>query len=291
MSQVFVQYISLFSRLSRVTGRAFCLILAAFISLQAARAEEAVIDKIYRPMGFDDNDQAEVIVSGTLPNQCYRVSKVDAKVITASREIRVKVEMEKYRQFCAQVVTDYLVSADLGALSVFGQDEVSYKVYASSNRLGLIYSGDLPVKRAINENRQDEFLYAPVDSLTVVHMASPNQLEKSEDRVILYGYFPNTCLEFIPESELKFSAVQRPDQDQKMLEVLPILRQTEQYPCLEKKTPFVFSYRLPKSLENGDYLFYVRTMDGYSFYKKDFLPARQALKSRPGIVTEFQKGD
>lgn len=266
-------------------------VLMGFALCHNLFAEDASIENIYRPMGFDDNDQAEVIVSGTLPNPCYRVSKAEGKVTKGNRRISVNVQMEKYREFCPQVITDYLVSAPLGELSVYGQDQVDYQVYSNSDRMGQIYVGDLPVSRAINENRQDEFLYAPVDSLTVVHLPKDESHPKAEDRVILYGHFPNTCLEFVPESELKMEAVRRSDPDQNMLEVLPILRQTNSFPCLETKTPFVFSYSIPKNLAKGDYLFYVRKMDGSSFYKKDFLPARQVLKSLPGKVTGFQTGD
>lgn len=60
------------------------MLLAALMSLnvyaQVPTVVEAPVEHIFVPVGFDNNDNLEVVVTGKFPNPCYTRNKVEVKV-------------------------------------------------------------------------------------------------------------------------------------------------------------------------------------------------------------------
>ena len=48
------------------------LLMISFLSTQAATMELVPVENVYTPRGFDSNDNAEIVITGYLPNLCYQ---------------------------------------------------------------------------------------------------------------------------------------------------------------------------------------------------------------------------
>lgn len=225
------------------------------------------ITQVFIPVGFDNNDTAQVIVEVEFNDTCDEFAGAS---VTAHEEfpntLLVYVEGRKrYRDdegnqlFCTQVKSKKIKAIDIGRLPIGTYHINSYRNLTKT-------FGDLVVREA-RTAKIDDGRYAAVDSLMV------QEDEVGARRILtLAGTFSNTCLRI----ENIIIAKTRDN----LIEVLPFVALDEQGQngdeCKEIDRPFTVHQRIPdetagSKIETGRYLFHVRTMNGGSHNKIDYV--------------------
>ncbi len=218
------------------------MLLAAMLSLNTYGEEwrkvAAPIDEVFSPVGFDSNDNGQVIVTGHFPNLCYK--SPSAKVKVNGKKIEVKVEaLYNAQGVCAEMVVPFMQVVELGLL-----DRGDYKIVVNKGS-STVKSSELHVDESTSSS-VDDFVYANVE-----------YVEKSETgrKIQLKGHNPSDCLVL---EEVKFIA-----NGKNSLSVLPIMKQVSDF-CPMKLIPFSYEVEVPKVLPQDIALLHVRVMDGRS---------------------------
>jgi len=211
---------------------------------------------VFLPVGFDNDDVAQVIVEFEMQNTCEELGNIT--VIPHDEYpgvLQLYYEGFKREGNCKSASNHLVRAVDVGVLS-----EGVYEIRDFKN-LEKIY-GLLNVRKALTA-KIDSNNYAPVDSL-VVHAD-----EAGFRRLItLVGTFSNTCLHFVRD---QVRIVKTAD---KLVEILPVIDKAENANCKEQDVPFIETFKIPEredelAIRTGRYLFHVRTMNGRSFNKAD----------------------
>jgi hypothetical protein len=201
------------------------------------------LEHVFMPSGFDDNDNAQIVIHGEFPSTCYKAAKPQVRVDRKSHTIAISARAYVYTGcFCAEVMVPFSQTIDLGVLGDGEQRIVE-----------LDDKGKLRKERFMNISRSmssapDDFLYAPVKQVIVDRTVSPAGL-------ILTGTFPNDCM--------TLGKVKVLTRKKDIIEVLPIADYAENRKCKAVSRPFVHRIRL-KSEPTGDVLIHVRALNGQS---------------------------
>lgn len=102
----------------------------ALVICQAALAEAIVpvnITKIYAPLGYDNQDRAQIVVTGTLPTDCYRLTSTIA-VLEGTKTIRITQYATPGQNYCTDPARSYQQVVELGELK-----SGTYHLYSSPN--------------------------------------------------------------------------------------------------------------------------------------------------------------
>ena len=98
------------------------LLMMSFLSTQAATMELVPVENVYTPRGFDSNDNAEIVITGYLPNLCYQ--NPTHKIIIDKQKIFIEMRATRINEVaCPEVIVPYLKVIDLGVL-----DRGNYKI-------------------------------------------------------------------------------------------------------------------------------------------------------------------
>ncbi|MGE0174482.1 MAG: hypothetical protein AB7T49_16925 [Oligoflexales bacterium] len=208
------------------------------------------VEKIFIPMGFDDNDNSEVVLKGTFPTPCYRVGRVGADIDDAKKEIKVWATSYKYpptiRMFCAQIETPFIQTIKLGVLKM-GDYKVTFKDNPS-------VSSNLNVAKRTTES-PDDYLYAPVENAAV--KVDP---ESRRQFLRLDGHFPYMFVGCMKLNEIRVTKTND------VLVVLPIAEITEnESECADM--PSDHHFEISKGISDPlkeDGLLHVRVLNGNS---------------------------
>ena len=196
------------------------------------------LDKAYIPIGFDDNDRAEISVAGQLPNSCYKVGTYRHEVDKAKKVITVEQSAYVYFGMCLQVIVPYSQKIDLGIL-----EEGMYQIKdASSGKL----LGSLPVGRAKTE-AADDYLYAPVTDAQI-------RVHDGKNVLFIQGSFTDRCMKLKEVKIAYFNDV---------IVVQPIAQYADggADECGFHMTRYRHEVPLKDGLA-GEWLVHVRSMDG-----------------------------
>lgn len=236
--------------------------LALLISanvLAQVEIKELPVAKVYVPRGFDSNDAAQVIVSGTLPNLCYKSPRHSLKKI--GNRFIIKVEGSFVNNLnpdkCLEVPVPFLEEVTLGELAAG-----NYKI--ALNGESSLIDQDLVITEAKVQMRDDN-LYADVKFIE----------ESDASRIIkLEGYHPNDCM--------VIDRVEVLSNDKDTLSLMPISKMVPGK-CNQKRTPFEFNFEIPHMdhMARG-VLLHVRVMDGRSV---NHLFQNKWVESIPELVT------
>jgi hypothetical protein len=161
------------------------------------------IERMFVPDGFDDNDLSTVVLQGTFPNTCYQVKNTTAIVDAHNKKIIVTATALRYPDGgCAQILVPFLQEVQLGVL-----DSGTYTVVLNGKEE---INQELVVLPRVTE-RHDNFLYAPVDSVTIIE-------KEGSAHAVLSGYYPHTFVGCMKFQEFRVKKVDNQD----LLVVLPI---------------------------------------------------------------------
>ncbi len=199
-------------------------------------------DVTFAPMGFDSNDNAQVVLAGEFPNTCYHVGMTKAKVDKQNKKVVIQDEAYLYdSSWCTFMKIPYTQVINLGVLPP-GKYEVSIQ-----NKLGgNIKMADLPIMET-KSVEPDDFLYAPVKDAIFSHDSATKV-----DTLTLRGSFTNSCMS-IDNVRLNYRS-------NNVIEVLPIAKMETQG-CADVMVPYEHKITLTQKLR-GKALFHVRALSG-----------------------------
>lgn len=230
------------------------LVLAAFCSAPAiAHAESpqqipSPVSKIFIPDGFDDNDNAEVILQGMFPSTCYKVGSTSVAVDSAAKVIDISATSYRYdgESRCNEVDVPFIQRVKLGVLSR-GDYNVVVKNAPS-------VTGVLPIAARLTEAPED-YYYAPVSSVVV-----SRDLESSKPKVVLEGHYP-----FLKRGCMILTEVRTHFAPGDVLVVLPITEIREGEACND--VPVSRTFHVEKAIDmplDRPALVHVRVLNGDS---------------------------
>lgn len=204
--------------------------------IQAYHMQAVPVDNIFAPNGYNSNDNVEVVVSGFLPNLCYRDLEIVPQV--DGNQVKIRVQAKSYDGpgiGCADVIVPFIENVKIGLL-----DQGDYDVIANNDRKVPLY-----VEEFSDDAIDDEFL------------ANVESIEKNIDsRIIkLKGHNPSDCYEFD-----RFDVS---DNGIDVYSVKPIMKKVRDF-CPMKMIPFELNYEVPQDLMSNRILIHVRSMYGQS---------------------------
>ncbi len=236
---------------------AFALILARGPSALAdpqgvlTMVELPVDSVLAPPVGYDDNDNIQVVLRGTLPNGCYVLSEAHAELIPGTLNIAVTQKaFKKIAGICAD-------EANL-------PDSMRFPVrYTSEATAGVLDKGDYSfvysMPNGIQGTRKVAIDKAPVPAVdsrpyAAVMQVGVRNLVSTKDSVgvTISGVLNSSCTDI--------DAVEV-NQKGDVFIVLPTLKQKPGVICTQLNIPFFRKINLGK-LGAGEYLVHVRSMHG-----------------------------
>lgn len=224
----------------KIANKKFIAALALIPVLSMAAEVPVPVDHVFTPAGFDSNDNVEVVVTGFLPNLCYKAPKSTVSMKDGKIEVSVTANKTPGLGFCATVIVPFIEYINVGVL-----DKGKYNISVNENSRWAQRS-----KIAIAEassNSSEEVVYANVDEVV--------RAEDGSRKVLLKGYNPSDCF------ELKEIVVV--DNGVDTYSVLPKMKQVRAN-CPKKMIPFTYEMEVPEKLEADRVLLHVRVMDGRS---------------------------
>jgi hypothetical protein len=212
---------------------------------QSPVLEGVLPEQIFAPSGFDDNDNAQVVLRGVFPDSCYKVGPADFTVDHAKRVITITARAYHYRDsMCLQMRTPWIRALDLGVLRA-GR----YALVAKLEGKGEYRRGELPVGVA-RRSGPDDHDYAQVTDAVVSGLEPGGTPE-----LRLFGTFHLTCVR-LQEVRTIYDAPN-------VIEVLPIIEVSPDVPCAYPFLPIQFrrTVRLERKW-HGPVLIHVRSVEG-----------------------------
>lgn len=221
-------------------------IAAGFQNFSHADTKKVVLkpSSIFAPVGFDDNDNSQIIFGGFYPNSCYKQASPVVSIDDDKNRIFI-TNRAFYRteEKCMQVLIPYTQVANIGAL-----EPGKYEIYFENEEGSFdLIDRKVTVKRALRTDTDDHF-YAPITQ-AFVDLEDINNPE-----LIVSGLFTNTCM------KLKDIRFERLEDD--ILTVIPLAVYTD-LRCKDQKVPFQKRVKLPRNLF-GDTLIHIRSLGGRS---------------------------
>lgn len=228
-------------------------VVLAIFSGAAYAGQEVGIRNVFAPsVGYDDNDQIEVVVDGVLPNGCYQLEKtVVAK--SGARELFFK-QFATRKPIAACAVSDEQLPAYLKLPQNYTLPITLGHLKAGTYRLAFAHdSGQrveakMAVEPAQNKNI-DNTLYAPVTGVFVPEIV----YEDESVEVGLTGVFGSFCLDFLSAPKIKYLG--------QTIVILPEMKTDETSDCRTAPRPLTRVVSLGK-LTPGRYLIHVRSTTG-----------------------------
>jgi hypothetical protein len=196
----------------------------------------APVKAVFIPKGFDNNDNAQVVISGAYPNSCYKVGQTRVSVDPDMKLVHIEVTAYYSPQtYCLMYYIPFMEVVSVGVLR-----KGDYQVIVNE-LVGL----HLPVAEARTDG-QDDYTYANVISIT--HQRGPT--------FELQGVLPNSCAELTEVRVMK--------EEGNVLAVLPIVEfQRDCEPAEGVRLDFLKRFDVPKGLK-GLKLIHVRSLNGGS---------------------------
>lgn len=191
---------------------------------------------VYAPTGFDNNDNAQVVVDAELRSTCWKAGNVKVKVDSHTKTIYLRNQIYVYTGcWCAEVVTPYMHTVNLGVLP-----SGRYSVVAEDDRGEFTKVSELEIAMA-TKREPDDYLYAPVEEAAMRGLT-----------LGLRGTFTNTCM--------KMQEIKVVQKSRDVIEVLPIVVMSSEN-CQRERRPFTAKIELHPRV-SGRYLIHVRSLNG-----------------------------
>ena len=197
------------------------------------------VDHVYSPKGFDSNDESEIIISGHLPNLCYRTPKSSSKIVGNKIEITVSSFYHNPAMFCAEAIVPFVEVVKVGVL-----DKGQYEIVVNK-ATPYEAKSDIAISESIS-GAQDDFVYANVDHI---------EKNLGDRNIKIKGYNPSDC--FV------FDKVDVVSNNKDTLSILPKMKQVSDF-CPLKMVPFEYDFEVPRVENEKTILLHVRSMEGRS---------------------------
>lgn len=210
----------------------------------AALAEATLVPvdsaRIFVPVGFDDNDNTQVVLDGYLPSGCYRLARPELTIDPQTRKIVVQAMARYFDITCIEARIPFNITVDVGILPA-GDFTVA------TNKDALRES--LNIGEATNAGPDDDD-YAPVDAVRVREVAGTDRMV-----AIIDGRFTNSCMSFDDVKVIDNGA---------SLALLPIIKMEDGATCADVMLPYRKVVNLPSNMSQGRHLLHVRSLNGHA---------------------------
>lgn len=210
--------------------------LAGNAAASTTTVKKVPVNHVFSPTGFDSNDSSEIVISGILPNLCYK--SPSSAVTVNGKNIEVEVTSLYHPEVaCPEMAVPFTETVHLGVM-----DKGNYKITVNKKSQFQIASS---IKIAEStSNSVDDFNYAYVDYV---------EKELGSNIVKLKGFNPSDCfvldkVDYVSNGSDTYS-------------VLPKMKQVSSF-CPMKLVPFSYEFEVPKELNAPKVLLHVRTMNG-----------------------------
>ncbi|MEE3080182.1 MAG: hypothetical protein VX341_12655 [Bdellovibrionota bacterium] len=211
------------------------LLIMTFLSTQAATMELVPVENVYTPRGFDSNDNAEIVITGYLPNLCYQ--NPTHKIIIDKQKIFIEMRATRINEVaCPEVIVPYLKVIDLGVL-----DRGNYKIEVTAASQHSLNDQITIAKRT--RGRIDEFNYPIVTNL---------DYDMTANELSIKAYRPSDCFEF---RGFEFISDKK-----EVITVLPKMKRVRDF-CPKKLTPLNLKTRIPNIVNGLRTLIHVRSLN------------------------------
>jgi len=210
----------------------------------------APVERVFVPLGFDSNDNVEVVLHGHFPNTCYKLGPALYSVDEATKTVEIEALSYQYAGGCAQLMVPFTQSVSVGLLKE-GDYTVTVKQRPDAR------TSILQVNEATT-SQPDDYLYAPVDSASMVSLLGDTKAVKLE------GEFPLMFDGCMVMKEVKVNVTQGD-----VIVVQPIAEIVRGEPCTSDQHSYKFSVtaEIPGVLLEDEYLIHVRVTSGESLNK------------------------
>lgn len=217
-----------------------CLFVSA-ITVNSARAEHIQLpERVFAPVGFDNNDNASVVLYGHFPDTCYHAGP--ARFTIRGNEIRIRnLGLHQGAGSCLKAPVPWATTVNFGPLS-----PGKYSVLLEGPDAQMTHFVNLIVHPSLSRNG-DNYEYAYVNGAIMNRSTRGATLTMS-------GTFSLTCME-IAEVRVK--------ETNGVIVVLPIIRLRKDMTCGYPFAPIPFTKRLkifPKT--DAPTLIHIRSMNG-----------------------------
>jgi hypothetical protein len=195
----------------------------------------APIQRSFIPQGFDNNDNAQVVVTGGYPNSCYHVGHTQYWIDRAAKKIDVEVTAYKTNnEVCLQVYVPFQQEISVGIL-----DKGTYTVSVNQDTRN---ARTMTVRDAPTVS-PDNHIYAPVTQIIRV----------GAREFLLRGTFHSSCMNM---EEIKVAY-----EPGEVVAVLPMAGYDSS--CFEtgQARPWEARFQVKNDLA-GDFLMHVRSLNG-----------------------------
>lgn len=207
-------------------------------------------ERVFVPLGFDDNDNVEVVVYGHFRNSCYKVGPSEVHVDAQKKLIEISPQAYTYpNALCAQMLVPFQQTVKLGSI-----DAGTYRVVVANN---VRVPAQTLVVNPRHTESPDDYLYAPVDEAHIEYATDGTQT------LSLRGNYPLT---FVGCAIMREVQVRQMQDD--VLVVLPIMDMIpSEQECAARHWAPSFSEQvtLPLPLTEGLHLIHVRVLNGNSY--------------------------
>jgi len=200
------------------------------------------VEKIFIPVGFDDNDDVEVIVSGQFPNDCWKVEEVEKTRTKAGYSLKMKAR--KWKAFCADKMSPFWKKVSLGYLKVG-----NYIITNEEKNEGTL------IVRGAKFKTEDDYQYASVDSVKTRYEFNKETGRIEKRFLVLKGEFPNACYQLAKNPPVDLIR----ESSEGLIEILPVIEYNKAL-SQNCSTPIEFEepIAIPENL-SGKFMIYLRT--------------------------------
>lgn len=208
----------------------------------------APVEKVFVPVGFDDNDNAEIILHGNFPSTCYKTGPVQTVVDEATHSIKINAQAYQYTSIgCAAMMVPFTQSVKLSTLA-----QGSYTITVEAHPE--LESPQLTVSQARSAD-PDDYLYAPVEQVKLEATSSGGHT------VTLSGEYPYMFVGCMIMDHVKSYVAPGGT-----LVVLPIARLATDAECDTAQYDHNYSItaEVTEAMPSDQYLVHVRTLNGTS---------------------------
>jgi hypothetical protein len=223
-------------------------LLAAGTAAALPRVITSPVERVFVPLGFDDNDAVEVVLHGHFPSSCYKTGDVSATVDEATRTVTIEATSYLYDGArCASMMVPFTQTAQLGLVKVG-----TYTVVVDDQPLATAPS---LVVAAATTDAPDDYLYAPVSEVGLA--SGPAGVRTLR----LAGEYPLMLV-----GCMSLSAVRTWLSPGGTLVALPIAELLDDAACAAGGVgrSFDVTTEIPDALPDGEYLIHVRSLSGSS---------------------------
>lgn len=198
------------------------------------------LDHVYVPQGFHSHDNAEIVITGFLPNLCHRSPQTSVQV--KAGVIRIQVRSLYYHNsnpYCPMVLVPFVETVSLGVM-----DKGNYPIVINAQT-----PYELKSNLTIEEYSSDAY-----DDLVFANVTHVE--DKGVDRkVILKGLNPSDCFEL--------DSIEYTHNSHDTYSIYPKMKQVSAF-CPKKMVPFAYEFTVPRELPRQKVLLHVKALDGNS---------------------------